>query len=515
VGFALLAPAFHPFVAVPRHSTASAGTVRSSGNATLPPPLSGWWRLSPPGASPPNRTDTEMTYVSEGGYVVLFGGCPGYGFLGQCARPLGDTWEYGNGFWSNITPTVSPSPRSSAVFADDPADGYSVLFGGIGPNGTTNQTWTFANGTWTQLHPAVSPPPLAFAAMAYDPNSSELVLVGGLTPGSLSASSDTWLFHAGVWTNDSLSVRPPGWVSPFLGYDPATGHLLLFGGVSAVFFPSYTQQTWAFLGDHWANLTAAGGSGQPGSRAWALGGYDPVRRETLMYGGGAGGASILGDLWSYSDRGSWSQLSGIHGPPGGLYQTTATWDARDGYLVDFGEESLGSFYGIPTISHVFNHTWALLPGLTLAAGLTGTSAHVSETVGFSANCSGGLPPYQYNWTFGDGTNQSTSNGTHLYPLTGSYNVTLVVTDSAGQQASFASHVNVSLAPPPGSNLPFGLGAIPPIVLLGVAGAIAAGAVAAVVLVRRRPGGSRSEPVGEAPLSVPPGPPEGTPPEPPP
>src|SRR5215469_15862905 len=52
--------------------------------------------------------------------------------------------------WTNRTAGVEPSPRWGAMAAYDAADGYLVVFGGIGnSHGALRDTWTWANGKWT------------------------------------------------------------------------------------------------------------------------------------------------------------------------------------------------------------------------------------------------------------------------------------------------------------------------------------------------------------------------------
>ena len=53
----------------------------------------------------------------------------------------------------------------------------------------------------------------------------------------------------------------------------------------------------------------------------------------------------------------------------------------------------------------------------------------------------------YDWTLGDGTSASGPNLTHSYASTGTYNVTLTVTDPAGNDATANQTISVSQAPP--------------------------------------------------------------------
>jgi hypothetical protein len=55
---------------------------------------------------------------------------------------------------------------------------------------------------------------------------------------------------------------------------------------------------------------------------------------------------------------------------------------------------------------------------------------------YYGNATGGVPPYTYNWTFGDGSPAGSGQYiTHTYKFMGGYNVTLWVNDSHGVSGS--------------------------------------------------------------------------------
>ncbi len=54
-----------------------------------------------------------------------------------------------------------------------------------------------------------------------------------------------------------------------------------------------------------------------------------------------------------------------------------------------------------------------------------------DTVLFSASTGGGVPPYGYSWSFGDGATGTGPTPTHVYTSIGYYKVTLTTMDSAG------------------------------------------------------------------------------------
>src|SRR5207244_3469791 len=85
--------------------------------------------------------------------------------------------------WTQRTPATIPSAREAAAMAADRATGRVVLFGGLLQVGNTStvlgDTWTWDGSNWTQQHPATSPPARDYAAMATDPATGHVVLFGG------------------------------------------------------------------------------------------------------------------------------------------------------------------------------------------------------------------------------------------------------------------------------------------------------------------------------------------------
>jgi hypothetical protein len=64
-------------------------------------------------------------------------------------------------------------------------------------------------------------------------------------------------------------------------------------------------------------------------------------------------------------------------------------------------------------------------------------------VSFNRSATGGYPPYNYTWTFGDTSPDGYGpSPSHTYSAVGTYNVTLIVTDAHGQmvQAGTTAHV---------------------------------------------------------------------------
>lgn len=85
--------------------------------------------------------------------------------------------------WTNLTLTSGPPGLMSAAVTDDPADGYVLAFGGLVGGNATNQTWKFQGGVWTNLTAiaGAAPSPRYDMAMAYDPQTGYVLAFGGLT----------------------------------------------------------------------------------------------------------------------------------------------------------------------------------------------------------------------------------------------------------------------------------------------------------------------------------------------
>jgi len=68
-----------------------------------------------------------------------------------------------------------------------------------------------------------------------------------------------------------------------------------------------------------------------------------------------------------------------------------------------------------------------------------------NSVQFGFSPSQGFGPYKYLWSFGDGSTISDRNPTHTYGTTGTYTVSVLVTDQAGMKCSWSTKIIVRLA----------------------------------------------------------------------
>ena len=67
-------------------------------------------------------------------------------------------------------------------------------------------------------------------------------------------------------------------------------------------------------------------------------------------------------------------------------------------------------------------------GVTITASRT--SGTIPLTVSFTSDASGGVPPYTYQWVFGDGSTSNAPDTVHIYIIGGNFTIWLNVDDSA-------------------------------------------------------------------------------------
>lgn len=268
--------------------------------------LSGNWTLLNLSFAPPNRGYASMTFDPSDGYVLLFGGT---GFGGSFFAPiLADTWSYVGGNWTNLTTAVgaAPGPRESAPMVWDAADGYAVLFGGMGIagniSGNLSDTWTYVAGSWTHLTGGAGPQNQG--AMAYDAvDGYVLYFGGGYVLGG--TSSETWSFSAGTWSSLTASVTnaPPSRANAAMATDPNVPGVLLFGGIGQPSGPGwvYYNDTWSYANLTWTLLSNASG---PSPREQASMVFDAADNETILFGGVNYSDNAYADTWAFGAGGS-------------------------------------------------------------------------------------------------------------------------------------------------------------------------------------------------------------------
>lgn len=423
---------------------------------------------------PPLDYWASMALDATDGEIVLFGGCT------SSACPTSpQTWTFSRGAWTNVT-DLGPQPpaRSYAAMTYDSADGYVVMFGGVGTSSVFGDTWTFSGRHWTNLTASVgrAVPPRWGESLAYDPVDRGVVLFGGNSPTG-AILNDTWLYSRGTWRNITPAASPPARYEASMAWDAVDSNLVLLDGCGVAACP--LNDTWVYANGTWTGLPPSAGV-LPPARDLSSMTYDGIRGVVRLFGGIASGVS-LGDTWEYSG-GRWAVLS----PPtvprpregSAALESTETW-LPNGTSVVWPFEVLwgGDFVPCPGCAlRGLEDTWVfeVPPQTSVVPGSSSTVA--GQTAAFRASVIGGAPPYSFTWNFGDGSAGSGSNVTHVYAAGGRYDMRLTVTDDAGATAAAGIVLDV-ISPPPS-----------PFLIPGaIAVFVTVGALAGVVFLRRRNG----------------------------
>ncbi len=233
------------------------------------------------------------------------------------------TWVAAPSVAPNGSALPFPSLRDQAAMAYDPSLGAVVLFGGYNPNRLADgDTWLFDNNTWTDISGSLlnSPPARWGDRLVWDAADGYLMLFGGRN--MTQYFNDTWAFTGATWLNLTTTVAPSprGWYQ--MAYDALDGYVLLYGGwigndpAGTNSSQQVFSDTWSYVGGVWTNLTASV-AGAPGPLAHGAMAYDPVLGESVLYGGVAEATfpwacTPDNDAFGYAS-GTWRNLTGTVG----------------------------------------------------------------------------------------------------------------------------------------------------------------------------------------------------------
>lgn len=419
--------------------------------------------------------------------LVAVDGCSDLALNG-CTSVWDDTW-YLNATSGWSAASAAPGGSSTHLYgssaAYDESDGDLVLFGGYdaGEAATSNLTYLLnATGAWRNITSddagcvgtsCYTPPARQQSAMTWDGQLGGVFLTGGYDPGTESWFNDSWLFSNGTWLPANLTGLP----AP-AGYEPVAEPAMpetseplapvVIGG-SGPCSPGCATNEWVYeeppqpsvtvtpmIGDAQMpiafNSTLAPGSGSGTAGNWNVSfgdGFSSVPGRARGVDTNASVPVIYDVNHSYADPGT--------------YQPTVSW--TDFYYI------VGAYSSTPV---------TLNPVIAATIIASAETITVGSTVTFSADVTGGTPPYTYFWSFGNGNNSTAEDPPpQLYSTVGFPKVTLTVTDAVDRHGYDKLVLAVDPIPPP----PFSLSTYE---IVGIAAVVAVGvAVAAAVLLTRR------------------------------
>jgi hypothetical protein len=253
-------------------------------NGPLPP-----WRLG----------GTLMPDTSDGTMLL---------YQGNCDPTCGGVWrerleviEHEDGtierrlVWDE-TPVLWPPDRMSAgTMVADPLGRGTLMHGGAGDSTglvEPNDTWLWKYGDWTELETENAPPRRQAPSIAVHRRTNTVVSTGGLV-GYDKLETSTWVLDGTRWEELDPAVSPPGRYHAAMA-EERNGNVVLFGGLTLGTPQVRLGDTWVWDGEAWTQHTGPG----PSARVYPQMVYDPVRRETVLFGGHGGGTGLpFSDIW--------------------------------------------------------------------------------------------------------------------------------------------------------------------------------------------------------------------------
>lgn len=233
-----------------------------------------WTRHDVPG--PSARHAHAMVYAEACNVVALFGGTNGNDEL----------WLWDGASWRRVYPTPGgpwPTARGGHGMAYDPDRERVVMFGGS-PGDSGTWEWNCRDQAWTRFDVTGPWPGLDALSMAWHPHSGTVVF-GGSGPSGL--TNETWTWDGAGWnlvatSSGAAKPSPRAWTP--MAYDARRGSLVMFGG-NPDNVGTALNETWEWTGASWRLLFANDPLRTPPQRSRSMIAYDPQRQVTTVFGG--------------------------------------------------------------------------------------------------------------------------------------------------------------------------------------------------------------------------------------
>jgi hypothetical protein len=169
------------------------------------------------------------------------------------------------------------------------------------------------------------------------------VLFGGYS--SPDTYGDTWEWDGSTWTPITTTASPTPRSSAALGYDPLRKQLLLFGGGEGP--ANGTNETWTFDGTDWKPLSP---TTSPQPRQGARLAWYPARHRLALFGGRTP-TTWVNDTWEWTGK-DWEMV------PVALVPSQRA-GASLFPLLDGSIGMFGGVYGVSFNFRAYNDTWRL------------------------------------------------------------------------------------------------------------------------------------------------------------
>jgi hypothetical protein len=306
-----------------------------------------WTQKAPAPSSPSSRFDQAVVYDEAAGKAIMFGG----GYAPSVDAPyemLNETWSYdpAANTWTELKPTGSlPPAREGQAMVYDPGSGKVLMFGGMNaaPGGAAlDDLWEYdpAANKWTELHPAGDKPragDVPDQEMVYDTRARRTLLffARGMEETTVEGKQvyqnigELWSYEpvANKWTKLDPSGKEPSDREGYsLVYDPDTGLVLLFGGMSTPQVypdksdnpdPVLETDLWAYdpAKNEWRNLDPGGSRPSFGLGQYFV--FHPtMHRSIMLLPLRDESGKLFSRMWSYdASANRWTELEPAGGFP--------------------------------------------------------------------------------------------------------------------------------------------------------------------------------------------------------
>jgi len=312
--------------------------------------------------NPGKRSSHRMSYIESLDGIVLYGGS----YLEL--EIYEDTWLYRDHTWQLLDPPVSAGPRAGFAIAYDSIRDRIIAFGGVTeivnqPQYeviSSDETWEFDGHSWYQVFPQHHPPALYNSGMAFDSCRGIAVLFGGDTDTGF--SDKTWEYNGVDWSRIVPATTSPShrrWMG--FTFDSQRCRIVMHGG--ALNMEPGFNETWEWDGYDWYLIEPVTGRA-PAYAGTALV-YDPVRKGSVMYGGGREGYTVETLVYRHSNpdicdqMGVTLELSRTLFHTGDTFSCIAhvcnnTGDTLTGYPLLVLLDVYGSLFWAPSFSQEFD-----------------------------------------------------------------------------------------------------------------------------------------------------------------
>ena len=304
--------------------------------------------------SPSARAYHQMTYDSESGLVVLYGGQTGV--WGDPTSLNHETWLFdpNTNMWTKKLDNdleTNPGGSCGGDMIYNSEENLSIL-SVISDDLNELQTWAYdANSnSWEQLA-NVPRTPMLGQRIAYDSESNRIIMFGGFDMTKYIFVHETWVYdyNTNSWTNMQPKKHPSGRNYVGMVYDPKADRIVLWGDYQKNYTRGTDDSVWTY--DYNTNTWEEHIHKKDGPvvRDYMMMAYDEKADKFIMYGGYEYGND---ETWVYDlNTDTWQQMQPKDNP-GGISRYAMVYAKDANKVILFGGQDGETNY------QYNNETWS-------------------------------------------------------------------------------------------------------------------------------------------------------------